>query len=319
MRIRRATEGDEPLLRELWEEFENEIPAPYGWSETWEEEWVDTARRIREGVVAIAEDDGAALGYAGANPPDEHGRVHVLSAYVRPGARRRGVTKALLQEVTTAAREAGATFVTLDVLETNATARAVWERLGFVPVQRMMATPLDELERRLSVERHGDSDGAVYVQTDDAGAVERAAAQFLPRVGASGGAHVAAQANGWTAVRHEAVSRDPSLLRRLARELSDRMGAVVVSLGVEAGAVARLIVFERGRVADEYASVPEFFGPLPPGDVVALRANPTVLSRLTGADPAAIRAAAPQGSRPDELPPAPEIAERLAGVLGLAG
>ena len=30
---------------------------------------------------------------------------------------------------------------------------------------------------------------------------------------------------------------------------------------------------------DEYLSIPEYYGPLPPGDAMALRANPTLLGR----------------------------------------
>ena len=41
---------------------------------------------------------------------------------------------------------------------------------------------------------------------------------------------------------------------------------------------------ERGRLMDEYVSVPSLRN-VAPGDAIALRANPTVLSRLTGADP----------------------------------
>jgi hypothetical protein len=71
------------------------------------------------------------------------------------------------------------------------------------------------------------------------------------------------------------------MLRRLARELSDRMGSVTLLLGVEREELVRMILFERGRIVDEYLSVPEFYGPLPPGDVIGLAANPTVLARLT--------------------------------------
>ena len=44
-----------------------------------------------------------------------------------------------------------------------------------------------------------------------------------------------------------------------------------------------MILFDRGGIVDEYASVPEFHGPLPPGEVVALHANPVVVERYTGA------------------------------------
>ena len=38
--VRRATEADEAMLRELWEEFEREVPEPAGFEpETWEQEW----------------------------------------------------------------------------------------------------------------------------------------------------------------------------------------------------------------------------------------------------------------------------------------
>ena len=81
----------------------------------------------------------------------------------------------------------------------------------------------------------------------------------------------------------------------------------------------RYVLFDRGCVADEYASVPEYYGPLPPGDVVALGANPTVVARLTGAEPARVRAVARTASSPDELPPAPELLARARRSLGLEG
>ena len=66
----------------------------------------------------------------------------------------------------------------------------------------------------------------------------------------------------------------------------------MLALGIERGAVVRLVAFERGQMMDEYLSVPEFYGALPPGDAMALRANPTLLARLTGGKAPAIRAAA---------------------------
>ena len=94
---------------------------------------------------------------------------------------------------------------------------------------------------------------------------------------------------------------------------------MVCAIGVEDGAVVRYVLFDRGSIVDEYESVPEYHGPLPPGDVVALGANPTVVARLTGAEPARVRAVARTASSPDELPPAPELLAELAEVLGLEG
>src|ERR687887_288582 len=117
----------------------------------------------------------------------------------------------------------------------------------------------------------------------------------------------------------ELCDREPEMLRRLARELSDRMGAVVLAIGVEEGAVVRFVFLERGRVMDEYLSVPEYYGPLPPGDVIGLGANPTVIARLTGAQPARVREVARTAKSPQELPPAPELIEEIAGVLAVEG
>jgi hypothetical protein len=80
-----------------------------------------------------------------------------------------------------------------------------------------------------------------------------------------------------------------------------------------------MILFERGSIVDEYLSVPEFYGPLPPGDVVGLAANPTVVSRLTGADPETIRRIARTASSPADLPPPRELLAELAAAIGIVG
>ena len=135
----------------------------------------------------------------------------------------------------------------------------------------------------------------------------------------SEGTVVSPPRNGWIAVYDEACDRDPELLRRLARELSDRMGAVTLSIGIERGKVVRYRLYERGRMVDEYLSVPEYYGELPPGDAVALGANPTVVARLTGADPREIRTLARTASAPGELPRAEELLAQLAAAMKIEG
>jgi hypothetical protein len=81
----------------------------------------------------------------------------------------------------------------------------------------------------------------------------------------------------------------------------------------------RYVLLEYGRAVDEYLSVPEYFGELPPGDVVAMAANPTAVARLTGADPARVRAVARTASSPDDLPPATELLGEVADALRLEG
>jgi ribosomal protein S18 acetylase RimI-like enzyme len=315
--VRRATEADEPVLRALWEEFEAEIPAPPEFVETWKQEWQDVAADISgRGAVYLAEDEQGVAGAVRARmlPGDVW---HVVFAHVRPHARRQGVLKRLLREALRDGHERGSVRVTLDVQADNEVAVAVWRRLGFEPDKYYLAAPLDALADRLGSEERPPSSGAAYVQTDDEAVVERAVEKYLPRIGRSGATTVSAPANGWTRVDDELCSRDPAALRRLGRELSLALGAIVLTLGIEEAAVVRYILWDRGGIADEYASVPEHYGPLPPGDVIALAANPTVARRLTGADPGRLRAVARTAESPGGLPPPAQLLEQLADVLGV--
>jgi hypothetical protein len=168
-------------------------------------------------------------------------------------------------------------------------------------------------------EGESGSFGSVHLQTDDQNAVVEAVSRLVPRVFRSQGTVVSAPRNGWVAVYNEVADRDPKQLARLGRELSNASGLVVFTIGVEDGKAVHYIAFERGRTLDEYLSVPDFRGPLPPGDAIALRANPTVVARLTGAHPAGIRSAARSAASPDELPPADELLREVALALGLEG
>jgi hypothetical protein len=70
-------------------------------------------------------------------------------------------------------------------------------------------------------------------------------------------------------------------------------------------------------MVDEYLSVPTYYGELNKADELSLSANPTLAARLTGADPARVRAVARIASTPAELPPARELLAQIADVLGL--
>jgi hypothetical protein len=210
----------------------------------------------------------------------------------------------------------GIGYVELDVQMSNAAARSVYAHWGLSEHRVVLMAPLDALAARLEPPSSGAQLGVVFVQTDDYTAVERAATAFAPRIGSSR-VEVDPPVGGWIAVRDEVAARDANALRRVTRELSARLGAVVISLAVESGSVVRLTALDRGSIVDEYLSVPEFLGPLPPGDVIALAANPTVLRRLTGADPAKVRAVARTAASPADLPPPLEHAAAIADALGL--
>ena len=168
-------------------------------------------------------------------------------------------------------------------------------------------------------EEPSSSHGSVHLQTDDQGAVVQLVSRLVPRVFRSAGTVVSVPRNGWIAVYDDVIDRDPHQLARLGRELSNASGLVVFTIGVEEGKVVHYIAFERGRTLDEYVSVPEFRRPLPPGDAIALRANPTVVARLTGSQPGSIRAVARSATSPDELPPADLLLRELSLAIGLEG
>lgn len=314
MRIRHATEADQAVFRELWQEFEAEVPEPPGTApDTWEEEWADVRVAIAGGAAYVAEDDQGVVGMARATPPDR-GRSHLVLVYVRPRARRLGVAKALVRACADDVRATGAERMSLDVLWSNALAREVWSRLGFEEKVLVMETTLDALERRLAEVPVGDSCASTHVQTDDRVSVERALGQFVPRL-RSLDVHDAE--NGWIRIADPLLDVDRAAQSRLAVELSERLGAVVVALALEHAAVVRFRIYESGRMVDEYLSLPTYHGLLSKGDELALAANPTLVSRLTGADRDEVRRVARTASSPSELPPASEHYEQIARMMGL--
>ena len=311
MTIRRATEADEPILRELWEEFEREVPWDIEEPETWADEWPDTLDDVRSGGVFVAEDEEGAVGVARVEEP-VRGRAHVQLVHVRERGRRQGVAKALLRECVTHAREQGATYVSLDVLRSNQRAVTVWRRLGFEESQYLMAAPIDKLVPRLDARPAGDDRATTHVQTDDELSVQRAIAQFVPRLEAT----QLTSSDSWIRVVDPVLNGDRDAHGRFAKELSERLGAVTVALAQE-GEVVRFRLYERGRMVDEYLSVPTYYGEISRGDELALEANPTLVARLTGADRDEVRRVVRTAPSPSDLPA--DLYEQIASLMGLAG
>ncbi len=299
------TRFTEAMIDELWQRPYDPLPI--------EDEWYE------DKLLFLAEADGEPVGSA-VGALRKNKTAHLHTAYVVPERRQQGVGKALLRAFTERLEREGVEHVTLDVDTTNPQGIAVWSHLGFVEFSRALSEPLEGLKRHLAEEDEaGPSFASIHVQTDDRQAVEQAVRKYVPRLGRSAGSEVSQPRNGWAAVYDQLCDGDPKALRRLALELSNAIGTVVFAIALEQGAVVRFILIDRGRIVDEYLSVPEFYGPLPPGDVVALSANPTVIARLTGADPEEARAVARTAASPDELPPGPELLRQIAEVIGLEG
>jgi ribosomal protein S18 acetylase RimI-like enzyme len=305
--VREATEADLPILEELVAAYLDEhwarpYPAP------------PPGPYLQQGRVVVVEDGGELVGMAKGELRD--GLGHVSLVYLVPDARGKGGGEELVRDLVAHFREQGLEHVSLNVELPNDEALAYWRRLGFTDYRRSLLTDLDSLEQRLAGGEE-PSTGSVHLQTDDQAAVEKAVARWAPRVARTSATVVSAPENGWIGVYDEVAGGEPDRLRKLASELSYVISGVVVALGVERGAVVRLVAFERGQMMDEYLSVPEYYGALPPGDAMALRANPTLLARLTGGKAPAIREAAKTAASPAELPAPEAVAAGIAEALGI--
>ena len=72
------------------------------------------------------------LGYVGSQ--SVLGESDMMNLAVREGARRQGIAGALVSGLCVRLREAGNTMLTLEVRASNASALALYEKLGFYPV-----------------------------------------------------------------------------------------------------------------------------------------------------------------------------------------
>lgn len=318
MTIRDARKSDLELLRRLRNEFQQELGKPPFFDEPWETVAEEVEETIADGVALIAEEEGTPVGYALASVvPQTPVRGHLYDLYVNADVRGRGVGRELIAAVAERLKARGVTHLSLDVALTNDSARRLYERLGFRSYDVLMAVDLGQLEQALAAPALAESFASTHVQTDDVDGVRRAVAQFMPRVGRSEWSEVSEANHGWVTVTDELCDRDRSAQRRLGTELSERMGVPVVALALEENAVVRFLLFERGRMVDEYLSVPTHYGDLNKADELSLAANATLVARLTGADPARVRAVARTASFPSELPPARELLEQIAEVMNL--
>jgi len=95
--------------------------------------WTAEAAEGVDKVLFVAEDGGALLGVVGAFRRLDPAAVQLVSLWVDPNARGRGVARSLIQAVAGWARDRGAADVVLFVQEANAPGRALYLRAGFRP------------------------------------------------------------------------------------------------------------------------------------------------------------------------------------------
>lgn len=97
---------------------------------TWRE-WVAEAAAGEEKTLFVAENGGAWLGVVGAFVRVNSLEVQLISMWVDPEARGRGVAGALIRAVATWTLGRGSARVVLFVQEANTPARKLYERAGF--------------------------------------------------------------------------------------------------------------------------------------------------------------------------------------------
>ena len=141
----RETVGDDwQALRDIRLEALRDAPEAFGSS--YEREalgsdahWHDRIARGGTFLVFIPE-ASAPAGLAGGYREDPD-IMELVSMYVRPQARGRGVGEALVAAVARWAEANGAKSLHLWVTETNAPARLLYQRLGFVPTGERQPLP----------------------------------------------------------------------------------------------------------------------------------------------------------------------------------
>ena len=131
----------------FWATYEEEVDKPEAW-------WRD---RIESGAWFIAFDDDRAVGVAAAirAPELEDSDRQLISMWVSPGARNRGIGLELVDAVKAWARDDGATALQLMVTQGNDAAARLYERCGFratgttTPLPRNPALVEHEMHLRL--------------------------------------------------------------------------------------------------------------------------------------------------------------------------
>jgi len=149
MEIRQTGAAEWQALRRLRLRALADAPGVFASTLESERAFPDDLWRQRAGddpaaATFIAGEGGADIGlariFAEAGPP---GRAHLVSMWVDPGHRRRGVARALISRAVRWATEHKADEVILWVADQNAPARRLYEQLGFRPTGQRQPLPSD--------------------------------------------------------------------------------------------------------------------------------------------------------------------------------
>ncbi|NND74239.1 MAG: GNAT family N-acetyltransferase [Ilumatobacter sp.] len=139
MTIRALTDADIDAYREIRLRALAADPAAFSSTHAREAGFDDATWRARiagfddrVGQIFVSERDGETAGVVGVGDSPEPSDCVVWGMWVDPGHRGDGLGRVLLDAAVGWARQRGAATVTLWVMRTNATAKNLYERYGFV-------------------------------------------------------------------------------------------------------------------------------------------------------------------------------------------
>ncbi len=142
--VRETVDDDWQALRDIRLEALRNAPEAFG--STYEREILRPEARWRDWIarggtfLAFLPEVSVPAGLAGGYREDPD-TMELVSIYVRPQARGHGVGEALVAAVARWAEAQGAKSLHLWVTETNAPARLLYERLGFLPTDERQPLP----------------------------------------------------------------------------------------------------------------------------------------------------------------------------------
>ena len=153
--VRATTTTDWQALREI--RLQALRDAPYAFASTQareaafaEDEWHRRATRDGSFLAFLPEVSPAGLGGGYLAAPDT---VELISMFVRPQARGRGVGEAIIEAVAGWAVQRGAATMHLWVTETNKPARLLYERCGFIVTAERQPLPSNPALGEIGMQR----------------------------------------------------------------------------------------------------------------------------------------------------------------------
>lgn len=161
--VRAVSEDEWSVLRSVRLQALADAPSAFGSTlaaeeQFTEERWRERAAGSSTSRLFLAWRGDEAVGIAGCIDEGD-GSAQLVSVWVRPDHRARGVGRVLSNAALDFASDHGLTIIRLWVTEGNASARRLYERLGFTPTGKLQPLPSDPAlwEHELELTVHADA------------------------------------------------------------------------------------------------------------------------------------------------------------------